>query len=505
VVTVSAFEMDSEEFTEIGRKRSNSLSSLNNKKKGLKEENTMFLEHIVEKQISVITDLKNKIEKENLVKSKLTSQNELLTQQLEKVQKGNIPNSRNEELIHEFIESLKCLNIHSDRSNTVENHKEYEFINKRLLIYKKIPNSNAYERFTTPTSVYEVADNWNDINEIRYANDISISGMKNPKVILYRNSYVNSCSIIIRIKNKQAVIYGVNGRNIEIGCNSFSVYEVEDIGSFTDNISRLIYVDYSGLYFVPRAENSVESIINAYQKEGRFSFKGSIIKVSTFDGSITLNNNPITENNFFDNWIKEEREVRVSNEPGKTIIEKEVKTALSDKHPQAKEILRNFYPPDGQYENIYKVINEINSVNLNKFIDTNECASQYPTNNQTANLRGRNWLNYFINKRLQATKEMSSEECENLIRDHMFGEMLKCYSYNQRFYDVIADKVRERGNTVRYINENNINEMIYRHSKLFNDPDFVRSLKPGFAEIEKDYPKTRECDIWLPFEIVKNL
>ena len=67
-----------------------------------------------------------------------------------------------------------------------------------------------------------------------------------------------------------------------------------------------------GLYFVPSKKNSVIDIINIYEKEGKFNFKGSVLSVSAMDGSIIWNNRPITEENFFDNWIKEEKEITKS-------------------------------------------------------------------------------------------------------------------------------------------------------------------------------------------------
>jgi len=98
-------------------------------------------------------------------------------------------------------------------------------------------------------------DNFNDIAEIRYVNDIYYNELINPKVILYKNKDKSCYIILSQINNKYTVFYGVKGRNIEILDKSFSVYEISEImKSFTDNISRLIYVDISGLYFVLRSK-----------------------------------------------------------------------------------------------------------------------------------------------------------------------------------------------------------------------------------------------------------
>jgi len=55
--------------------------------------------------------------------------------------------------------------------------------------------------------------------------------------------------------------------------------------------------------------NSVGDIINRYKKEGKFNFEGSILSVSALNGSIIWNGQPITEKNFFNHWIKEEKEI----------------------------------------------------------------------------------------------------------------------------------------------------------------------------------------------------
>lgn len=288
--------------------------------------------------------LKKELAKKKRERNELASRNEHLVQE-------------NEVLIRECVESFKRLSLQSDEHKTKESHKTYEFVGNRLYFFEKIGNTNAYRRRATPTTVGAAA-NWNDISEIRYANDVSYDGLKNPKMIFYRNQD-DSCYSILRIgANKHGVFYGVNANDIEIGENSFSVYDVsQEMGSFTDNILRQIYVDRSGLYFVPSAENPLESVIDTYQKEGKFDFNGSVLKVSAFDGSITFDGQPVTEKNFFDNWIlvELETEKQISQNGGRTVIEKvkETKTVLSSARPKPRELLRNFYPPKGYYEGIY--------------------------------------------------------------------------------------------------------------------------------------------------------
>ncbi len=166
-------------------------------------------------------------------------------------------------------------------------------LNNTYMQYHYVPSNNSKIGRATPTTIISVTDDlkcWNDISEIRYANDVSYDKLENPKVILYRNKD-NSCYIILRIKdNKHGVFYGINERNVEIGRQSFAVYEVsEDVGSFTDGVPRRIYVDESGLYFVPIEGNSIKDVIKTYQAEGKFNFRGAVIKVSAIDGSITRN------------------------------------------------------------------------------------------------------------------------------------------------------------------------------------------------------------------------
>jgi len=435
--------MNSEKLTEISKQRSNSFSVSSEKQDFSINENNTLLEDIVKKQISIVNDLKGKIEEKNKENRELVSQNEILSKQLmesRKIEESSYKSqNEDQELLRNFMECLKQLNLQTSKTETGEEknetHKTYEIVNNRLFFFKKIANSDVYERISTPTTVDAVANNWFDISEIHYANDISYNELDNPKVSFYRNKN-NSCYIILKIKDTiYDVFYGVNGRNIEIGSNSFSVYEVsKDIGSFTDNISRLIYEDISGLYFVSSVENSVERIIDTYQKEGEFKFKGSIIKVSIFDGNITLNNKKITEDNFFDNWTQKECEIEIvkSNRDRNMIIEKvkNIRNVPSTNQPKEREILRNFYPPEGYYKNIYISNDKNNIYNYSYWLTTYDILIKNNIESRKINEQSKNWLDMFISKRLSVTKEMSSQECKKLIEDGIFSTMLKYYPYN---------------------------------------------------------------------------
>jgi len=378
--------------------------------------------------------------------------------------------------------------------------------------YHYVPLNNSKMGRATPTNITTVSGDlrgWNDISEIRYANDVSYDKLENPKVILYRNRD-NSCYIILRIgENKHGVFYGINERNIEVGRNSFSVYDLsEDIGSFTDNVSRLIYVDESGLYFVPKAENSVEDVTDIYKKEGKFKFKGSVIKVSAIDGTITLDGEIITKENFFDNWVKEDS-----------------KTVLSTKRREPDEIIRNFYPPEGSYKRIYGAKYESSGNTSSGWLNAHGVEIKSGFGSVIVSLSNKNWLNLFINKRVSIVKSKNKIGAAELVHNGTFSSILAAYNdkiwdsrgkdvdnadgYNQAVRNAIATQVAVRkGRTTSYNNKNksaSISEMVKYNSALFKNPDFVRKLKPAFKELEKDYEHNKESEMWIPFEIVGNL
>lgn len=365
-----------------------------------------------------------------------------------------------------------------------------------LFHYEKMANSVANEGFSTPTEIVTYPEGnpkiWSDISEIRYANDVSCDKLENPKVILYRNKD-NSCYIILRINgNKHGVFYGINESHIELGGKSFSVYD-EYIGSFTDDVPRLIYVDESGLYFVTEAENPVEDVIKTYQSEGEFNFKGSIIKVSAIDGSITLDGNPLTKDNFFDNWVRENN-----------------KTVLSSRKPESKEVLRNLYPSSG-YAEIYAIEGtEKDRIWLNMFSTESRSYLSY-SGGQRSTPAGRRWLNFFVKRHFPLTKARSKKGAEELVRDGTFSLVLSkdCNFYSQRFFDDVSAQVVNKGGFSfgGSVSNRLISQMISNNLSLFKDPEFVRSLKPSFAELEKDYEGSRIAGFeeWLPFEIVRNL
>ena len=396
-----------------------------------------------------------------------------------------------------------------------------------LFHYEKMQNSAADEGFSTPTEIVTYPDGdpkiWSDISEIRYANDASYDKLENPKVILYRNKD-NSCYIILRIQeNKHGVFYGINESHIKLGGKSFSVYDVsEDMGSFTDGVARMIYVDESGLYFVSANENPIEDVIETYQNEGKFNFKGSVIKVSAIDGTITLDGKPITRENFFDNWVVEESHAFQRTKNGFVGMPPSWnKIVLSTKQPKSDEIIRNFYPPNGRYKGIYfqKVKNE---------------RGEYRTESMNSYRGGISWLDSFVNKRLSQTKATNKNGAEELVRDGTFASILSLpneefisfgsmlgsnYSnpgYYQKVYDAVAAQVvaakKEQPQTGFSLGSSNsaiipksISEMVSQNPVLFKNPDFVRKLKPAFAELEKDYEHNKESELWVPFEIVRNL
>jgi len=360
-------------------------------------------------------------------------------------------------------------------------------LDNTYLQYHYVISNNSKVGYATPTTVKTITGDdlrcWNDIAEIRYANDVSYDKLENPKVILYRNKD-NSCYIILRIGgNKHGVFYGINENNVELGGKSFSVYDVsEDVGSFSDGVSRLIYVDESGLYFVLKAENPVEDVIDTYKKEGKFEFKGSVIKVSAINGSITLDGESITKDNFFDNWV-----------------EQGSRTVLSTKQPKPEEIIRNFYPPKGSYGDIY--LRGDNK--LNAFTEIPDNSNGYPEK-----LTSKEWMNFFIDGRISVRKSKAKRGAKELVENGTFSSILSRVNtgYTQKVREAIAAQVAAKGGkTADNLGTLSIVSMVYKNQDLFKDPEFVRSLKPGFAELEKNYAHNKESQMWIPFEIVRNL
>ncbi len=390
-------------------------------------------------------------------------------------------------------------------------------LNNTYMQYHYAPSNNSKIGRATPTTVVTVTrddlKSWNDISEIRYANDVSYDQLENPKVILYRNKD-NSCYIILRTNDgkKYGVFYGLNERNVEIGRNSFAVYDVsEDVGSFTDGVERLIYVDESGLYFVPRAKNPVEDVIKTYQNEGKFNFEGSVIKVSAIDGTIIWNGEPVTEDNFFDNWVLEEREVEreVSKQSGKTVVEKvkQNQNVLSTKQPKLEEIIRNFYPPAGYYDGILELYynSKVFGGKGMDYLNAYGVPKRNAHREITINLKDRNWFNSFINNRLQIAKARSKSGAEELVRDGKFVSILDDTFITILYgnYDIVRlyGKIRD----AIYAQFRDKKEKRQPLSFLIKDPEFIRSLKPAFKELEKDYAHNKESDMWILFEIVRNL
>ena len=367
--------------------------------------------------------------------------------------------------------------------------------------YFYISSNNSKMGQETTTMIKTIANDdikfWDNISEIHYTNDISCNSVSSPKVILYKNQD-SSCYIVFRVKyNKQAIIFGLNERSIKVGGDLFVTYEVsEDIGSFTDNVSRMIFVDKSGLYIVPREENFMQKMIDIAQKKGENKFESSVITVSAIDGKITLNNELITENNFFDNWVREKYVYEVIK--GRFIeIREGERNKLSSLKPSSQEILRNFYPPAG-HKGIYSISYKegLPIIWLKDFV--NDVTS----------------VDHFVNKRLQIAKIKNRLGCEELVLDGTFFSILYLYLntsiYDKKFRDIIISKVKSSGKIQTYVRGSRSEpltalDLILNKRYLFKDLDFVRNLKPEFSEISEKYEYNKESDIWIPFEVVKNI
>lgn len=382
-----------------------------------------------------------------------------------------VNNQRSSDRFEHEVESSRAITENRRVNNQISDDRfiqEGDELSYRQ--YHHVFSGNSMIGQATPTIVKtssKTSKSWSDISEIRYANNTSYDAVKNPKVILYRNKD-NSCYIILQIKeNKHGVIYGLNEKIVETENGSFLVYEIsQDVNSFTDGAARLLYVDNTGLYIVTKDDNSIEEVISRPKEEGQLKFDGHVIKVSAIDGSITLDGEAITEDNFYDNWV--------SDGSGKVV--------LSTRWPDSNEILKNFYPPNGSYFGIF--------LGVRVYCDDS----------------GRPGLNAFINKRVFMKKAMSKDGAEELVRDGTFASILKGFSYSQIVRGVIAAQLTlKEKNAVWRGNQMTIYDMVNSYGDLFKDPEFVRGLKSGFAEASKEYEHNKESEKWMPFEIVKNL
>lgn len=492
------------ELTEKIERLNQKIERSREKRRKIREEKDSEINELMKQ----VADLEQQLEQIKRNEQKVQQENEKLKEKI------NQTNQR--------LEQTKAKN--STKKSTSQDKFTYIKPIRNHIIYKC--NTSLYRQShydisngvatggETPTTILVKANgkpkNWESILEIRYANDILHNEVKDPKVIFYRSDD-NNCYIILRIDgNNHGVIYGLNERCVEIGKNSFSVYEVSgDVGSFTDDVSRLIYVDNSGLYIVSAEENPVEQVSTTYKEDGQFNFKGSIIKVSATDGSITLNNEEITKDNFFDNWVEE----------GSKII-------LSTKQPEQNEVLKNFYPSRGDYERIYLQYFTFKGFKARRGLNTFTEKQEFFKYAGYVKNRGRNWMNLFINKRLQLVNARKKSKAEELVRDGTFSSILSLYNdrgdisfnipstisgYSQKVRDAIATQVAASGKKTSYLDRRgtvvpyNIWDMAKNNSDLFKNPEFIKSLKPAFAELEKDYEHNKESEMWIPFEIVRNL
>lgn len=104
--------------------------------------------------------------------------------------------------------------------------------------------------------------------------------------------------------------------------------------------------------------------------------------------------------------------------------------------------------------------------------------------------------------------KISQQEYERLIRDGTFFSILSLHinSYPSRVQSAIADKVEEKqtSSSDGIFHSKLPAEIIRDNSSLFRDPEFVRRLKPAFAEHFFNSDKESNERI-IPFLIVKNL
>ncbi len=427
------------------------------------------LKSLSEEKGKQIKELTEKFEQSQTKRRKLTEENEKKDEEIVNLKKQL-------EQVNKELKKTKELNQQMSQAKAKIFADEYKFTHIRSISSHNKTDSNkalyrqshyaaskngASKGVETPTTILVRAngkpEKFESILEIRYANNISHKKLDNPKAIFYRSNK-DECYIVLEIDNEDySVVYGLKERFIEIGKNHFLVYNVsKDMKSFTDDVSRLVYVDHSGLYIVPEKENSIDQVTNIYKENGRFNFKGSTIEVSAINGNRTLNNEKITRDNSFDYWVKQ----------GSKII-------VSKKQPNHKEIFVNFYPPAGTYREIYDSIGPFQKNNVN-------------------------WLSSFVSIRIN----------EELVKNGSFRRMLMTYLHNEgskheSFCEDLENQVKAKGRSIA--RDSNILNIIKENKDLFKDIDFVRELKLIFDYEEKNCASDKKEEFQKMFAIVKNL
>lgn len=105
------------------------------------------------------------------------------------------------------------------------------------------------------------------------------------------------------------------------------------------------------------------------------------------------------------------------------------------------------------------------------------------------NLAGNKWMEFFVRMRISFEKIKSKSGCEELVRSGIFSSILSDL-YNTMGRPTFS---------LYYPSAFTIN------SHLLKDPEFVRNLKKPFAIAETSQKPSKESELWLPFEIVRNL
>jgi len=145
--------------------------------------------------------------------------------------------------------------------------------------------------------------------------------------ILFKD-YSNNCFLDIYESmsnpNKCRII-GINGQNIHIGSSCFSTYDVAlKEESFVGNEDKRIFVDNGGTYIVSTARNPLNEVIDYYEKNKKFNFKGSVIKISAIYGKRLIDDlgpHKITSQNFLNgDFPVQTLSLRNSNETSNRIF-----------------------------------------------------------------------------------------------------------------------------------------------------------------------------------------